>query len=447
MQGAHAAALKAGTTSAEYKNLPKSVISDAKASSDSASYLGKMYWRGEGVKRADPTTARQWFERGVEWNSPGSQACLGYMIQHGEAGFEKDHKRAKELYTLAAAKNDGDAQTWLGEMFYQSGNFAPALKYFTMASRSENVLALYRLGIIYSEGLDTTIVASCEFGVSFWKNMAEKADWDVGYHREAQEMWEEGDIEGAFLGYALSAEMGVEESQINCAWIVDEGWEGKGVLGETVDSWRVALTFWNRAANQGNVDARVKMGDYHFEGLGMENDTGVEGESENPVPTDLFGSLLRMMFQSGSTGASKPDYAKAALYYQVAAESEHSSVAMYGLAYMHEHGFGVPKDLHLAKRYYDNALTTNPSAFLPVNLSLMKLWFKMIWSSEEKVVYDEEKDVGVEDLPPVLPTLDQVTLGSDAFEEEEDEEGLLGNVLLAGILVFMVWRYGMGCGG
>jgi TPR repeat protein len=132
--GANAAALK-DPKSAEYKKLPKSVIANAKASADSASLLGKMYWRGEGVKRSDPATARQWFERGVEWNSAGSQAALGYMIQHGEAGFTKDSKRAKELYTLAAAKNDVDGQTWLGEIWYSMGDYANALKYFTLASR------------------------------------------------------------------------------------------------------------------------------------------------------------------------------------------------------------------------------------------------------------------------------------------------------------------------
>jgi SEL1 protein len=59
--------------------------------------------------------------------------------------------------------------------------------------------------------------------------------------------------------------------------------------------------------------------------------------------------VLSMIFQSGiHLSKNKPDYAKAALYYQVAAESEHSSVAMYGLAYMHEYGVGVPRDLHLA---------------------------------------------------------------------------------------------------
>jgi hypothetical protein len=43
---------------------------------------------------------------------------------------------------------------------------------------------------------------------------------------------------------------------------------------------------------------------------------------------------------------------------------------------MHEHGEGLPKDFHLAKRYYDKALATNPSAALPVYLALAGLWLR-----------------------------------------------------------------------
>jgi TPR repeat protein len=163
---------------------------------------------------------------------------------------------------------------------------------------------------------------------------------------------------------------------------------------------------------------------------------------------------MKMMFQSGvHSSSSKPDYSKAALYYQVAAESEHSAVAMYSLAYMHEHGFGLPRDLHLAKRYYDNALTTNPSAYLPINLSLAKLTFKMLflggWSAGDDTDKDNvgEEDAGVEDLPPVLPALEIEEDGGEEFieglEGSDEEEGMLGNVLLACVLVYMVWKYGM----
>jgi SEL1 protein len=43
---------------------------------------------------------------------------------------------------------------------------------------------------------------------------------------------------------------------------------------------------------------------------------------------------------------------------------------------MYEHGEGLPKDFHLAKRYYDEAVEMNPSAALPVYLALTGLWLR-----------------------------------------------------------------------
>lgn len=43
---------------------------------------------------------------------------------------------------------------------------------------------------------------------------------------------------------------------------------------------------------------------------------------------------------------------------------------------MHEHGQGLPLDLHLAKRRYDEALGMDRDAALPVKLALAGLWLR-----------------------------------------------------------------------
>lgn len=72
---------------------------------------------------------------------------------------------------------------------------------------------------------------------------------------------------------------------------------------------------------------RLKLGDYHYYGHGT------------PV-----------------------DYTQSAFHYRVAAESDSNPQAMFNLAYMHEQGYGLPKDIHLAKRYYDLAAFTSVDA-------------------------------------------------------------------------------------
>lgn len=72
----------------------------------------------------------------------------------------------------------------------------------------------------------------------------------------------------------------------------------------TSDVPELAYPLWSRAANQGNVDARVKVGDYFYQGrLELQNKT-----------MDNY-------------------YQKAASYYRVAAEQEFSALAMYFLVF------------------------------------------------------------------------------------------------------------------
>lgn len=79
------------------------------------------------------------------------------------------------------------------------------------------------------------------------------------------------------------------------------------------DTARLALTQWTRAAGQRNIDALVKVGDYYYHSLGVSED-------------------------SASTRLEK-----AARYYQSAADTQMSALAMWNLGWMYENGVGVPQ--------------------------------------------------------------------------------------------------------
>lgn len=58
------------------------------------------------------------------------------------------------------------------------------------------------------------------------------------------------------------------------------------------------------------------------------------------------------------------------------AQSQSNAQAMFNLGYMHKHVEGLPRDLHLVKRYYDQALENDTAARLPATLPLMGLWIR-----------------------------------------------------------------------
>ena len=101
---------------------------------------------------------------------------------------------------------------------------------------------------------------------------------------------------------------------------------------------KLTLMYWNRASMQGYSLARIKLGDCYYYGRGTH-----------------------------------VDYETAASLYRMAAENHHNSQAMFNLGYMHENGIGLVRDVHLAKRYYDQAIEFNADASLPAGLALIKL--------------------------------------------------------------------------
>jgi len=79
------------------------------------------------------------------------------------------------------------------------------------------------------------------------------------------------------------------------------------------DTALIAITQWIRSAAQRNIDALVKVGDYYYHGLGVPDEP----------------EALR--------------WEKAAKYYQSAADTHFSALAMWNLGWMYENGVGVPQ--------------------------------------------------------------------------------------------------------
>ena len=107
-----------------------------------------------------------------------------------------------------------------------------------------------------------------------------------------------------------------------------------------------AADMYRRAAQQGNFEAELKLGDYHYYGQG--------------TPVDL----------------------EAAVYhYRTAAEARNAQ-AMFNLAWMYAHGEGVARDFHLAKRHYDMAAETSSEAAVPVALALLEMYARQLYGGD-----------------------------------------------------------------
>ncbi|CAL1711319.1 unnamed protein product [Somion occarium] len=328
-----------------------------------AGYLGRMYLRGEGVKQ-DPVLARMWFERGADYGDKESHNGLGIICRDGLVDGKKDIKKALTHFGAAATQELAEAHVHLGKYHWSVGEVKLATVYFEQAVRLGSPFEpYYYLAELQARQTKNPLIprniagSSCAIAVSFYKLVAERGSWDEDLLRDAESQWRLGTDRGremAMLRWWIASERGYEVAQNNLAFVLDQD---KSVLRFTRfspispsnDTARLALTQWIRSAAQRNVDSLVKVGDYYYHGLGVPD----EPES------------IR--------------YEKAVGYYQSAADTQMSALAMWNLGYMYENGKGVPQDFHLAKRHYDQAMETNQEAYLPVVMSLIKLHARSLW--------------------------------------------------------------------
>lgn len=215
---------------------------------------------------------------------------------------------------------------------------------YTAASAAGNLLASYNLAVLHLRGLagEAQGPASCRAAVLQLKRLSERA-WPA--LPEAHEDFAAGDYEWALLNYMKSAEWGSELGQSNAAWMLSEGYGYEGPR-----SGLTAVTFFRRAAEQGNAAALVRLGDSYWYGKGVPQ-----------------------------------DWTRAGRAYTAAAKHRLPQ-ALFNLGFMHQHGAGLAKDFHLAKRYYDRAAVSAEEAWLAATLALMGLKVQKWWETVEPML-------------------------------------------------------------
>ncbi|CEF61903.1 BcDNA.LD23587 [Strongyloides ratti] len=300
-------------------------------------YLGKMYLEGTRVTPQDNLTAFNYFKKSAEKGSPVGQTGLGYMYLFGR-GVEVNYTKAYKSFLLATEQTHPEGQLYVGYMHFKGlgvkRDFALALKYLQAAAQGGSISAFYWLGHMYAKGLG--VFSNCETAVGFYKTVAERGKWGVPF-MQAYTNYKNGKTREALLQYLLFADLGYEVAQSNFAHILEKTTENFEFFNDA-NTKEIAFTFWRRSAEQNNPISRIKVGDYLYYGIGTDK-----------------------------------DYKEAAEQYKLAADKFANSQALFNLGYMYEHGLGLPKDLHLAKRLYDQAVEMNPEAFVPVTIALFKL--------------------------------------------------------------------------
>lgn len=322
-----------------------------KTAAKAAAHIGVMFLRGEGVPQ-NFEKAKIWFQRGSQHREAMSMYYLGLMYLNGYY-VEKDVIEATRYFRAAVEQDFPAAETKLGALFLDEGDVETAARYFELAARYGGIESFYYL----AEMSNSSVIGErhCGVAAAYYKLVAEKAEELHSSLAEANGAYDDGDLETALIASLMAAEQGYEAAQANVAFLLDEQRSllplhtllpiSHPTRPALLRNAALALVYWTRSAKQTNIDSLVKMGDYYFYGYG--------------TPRDLE---------------------RAMTCYQSAADIPHSAQALWNIGWMHENGYAVGQDFHMAKRYYDLALETNEEAYLPVKLSLLKSRLRSTWN-------------------------------------------------------------------
>lgn len=298
-----------------------------------------MYENELTEKSANKTKAILLYKQAIQLRSPEARLNLAkFLIRYSENSNVFLSENKKYIYNLV----HGAVYSGLTEAFYHFGEFMQS-----------------GLGAEIEPEKDY----SCDNVVIYYKFFTDKLENHFIPHlRFAFESLRYGNFQNSLIGYLIAAEQGLENAQVSAAYLLYQPpslltkifYPSSAVVfqKERISS---AINYLELASAQGNLDATIMLGDMYWNGVGD------------------FGCLPR-------------DYNKAFTYYSKGA-LQHSSHACFNLAMMYEYGLGPINntvDFHMAKRYYDLSLKYRHSNRIPINMALLRLRLKYLFSFNDK---------------------------------------------------------------
>lgn len=345
-------------------------------------FLGQVYYLGIGGMERDFSLAREYFERAADLGNSTAEGYLGQMDFYGEGIPAPNFREAYNHFRKSARAKGPVGQNGMGLLYWKGievvQDTTEAIKYFKLAAEQDHSEASYNLGRVlyqvdrisnedkifgaYLSALRGGFLLAgyelakmnmekdltCSLARFLLQNMLEKHEVLL-IMEEAHDFFFSGKHAQALSRYLYCATMGLEVAQYNAAFCLEA--MTKGEKENPTSLRRRALFVWSLAAEHGDVNSIIRLGDYFYYGWGLEQ--------AEPIT--------------------------AAAYYHKAIEKK-SSLAAYNLGYLHERGIGVPRDYHMAKKYYERALTYSktegrPEAWLPILCSLNRLLWKSRWQT------------------------------------------------------------------
>ena len=235
---------------------------------DAEEHIADMYYYGHGAAQ-DFAKAAEWYEKAAEHGNSDAMCSLAVMFINDEE-MPKDEEKA--LHWMLEAANNGSVSAMenMGRM-YKNGDCVPqdavaSLAWFKKSAEHGNPDAMFSVGGCYYQGLgvEEDWRQAKEWFTKAWTAGNNDALYFLGMIYADEEKSSRAE---EFLLQAANDDENYfqEDAQDSLALMY---YTGNGVVQDT----ELAIEWAEKAAEQGNDNSMLLLGDIYMEGVGMEQD-------------------------------------------------------------------------------------------------------------------------------------------------------------------------------
>lgn len=217
-----------------------------------------------GILEPDPARAARYFTLAKEYGSADGQYNLA-MMRLGWMNMEEEvpdlASKNVQLDTLVRNVEPVPSNARPTATKPSKADFSLSFNDLIRAANKGHVQALHKVGLMYAHGIG--VQQHCPSAVKFLRQVSEQSPAIGQRIRKAHKSYREGTIDLALWNYLVAAEAGVELAQSNAAWLMERG----HCLGlDQLSCAYASVRMWKAASKQGNSDANIRVGDFHYYG-------------------------------------------------------------------------------------------------------------------------------------------------------------------------------------
>eukprot|EP01084_Bolivina_argentea_P204373 349021_1 len=282
----------------------------------------------------------------------GELQCIAGHRSYFGHGTKQNYQQAFEFYTKSSELNNSDGMNHLA-MMYEKGigciqNMDQAVKYYKLSIDLQNVDAMANLANLYYQNF---IYSDISKAIELYKSAADRGH--IGAQITLASLYETGitnylqpNIQLSIQWYRKAVEHDHLEAKNNLAVIL--------LNNSDVNSkeYHQAVTFLTESATKGHAASQNNLGYCYEFGKGVEKDESKAFEWYHKSAAQNYSASFVNL---GYLFLKRQQYENAFKYFLKASKNEDNIQSWYYLGLMHEKGYYVPINIHLALEYFEKA--------------------------------------------------------------------------------------------